>query len=176
MRYENLLEFFQPLLDNPTSIIALHKEAVNCAKLGDMKKVEKLEKLINILHSSDVPHAVQIGTGTTFAYGGFATIVHRASIIGKNYSIGSNVTLGAGPIIGDNVYVATGAKILGRVHVGDFAIIGANAVVTKDVPPFSIVTGANKISGTVTKDNFSKYKAMIGRNLDDIPDFAKYQY
>ena len=45
------------------------------------------------------------------------------------------------PTIGNNVIIYAGAKIIGDVHVGDNAIIGANAVVTKDVPPNAIVGG-----------------------------------
>jgi serine O-acetyltransferase len=74
-------------------------------------------------------------------------IIHKRSIIGNNVIIGSNVTIGGRsglidvPIIGDNVYIATGAKILGNVKVGNYAVIGANAVVIKDVPENAIVGG-----------------------------------
>ena len=47
-----------------------------------------------------------------------------------------------GPIvIGNNVWVGEGAAILAGVTIGESAIIGANAVVTKDVPPFSVAAG-----------------------------------
>ncbi|KGT46202.1 hypothetical protein GW12_27470 [Acinetobacter sp. HR7] len=164
------MEYLKPLLDNPTSITSLHKEANIYLKNNDLQNVRRIEKLINILHSSDVPASVVIGEGTTFAYTGFATIVHKNTIIGKNCSIGSNVTLGGGPILGDNVYVATGAKVLGRVKIGSFSIIGANSVVTKDVPEFSVVAGAPaKVINLITAENFAKYKSMIGRNLEDYP-------
>ncbi|MCH7304937.1 hypothetical protein MMP74_11185 [Acinetobacter sp. NIPH 1869] len=175
MRYDNLIDFFSPLLENSTSIISLHKEANRCISEGKLDKVKKIEKLINILHSSDVPANVKIGDGTTFAYGGFSTIVHKNTIIGKNCSIGTNTTLGVGPIIGDNVYIATGAKILGNIKIGNFSVIGANSVVTKDIPPLSVVAGIpGKIINKISEDNFIKYKSMIGRNLDGIPDFSKY--
>jgi acetyltransferase-like isoleucine patch superfamily enzyme len=45
-------------------------------------------------------------------------------------------------IIGENVWVGVGSAILGGLTVGDRSIIGANSVVTKDVPPYSIVAGA----------------------------------
>lgn len=44
-------------------------------------------------------------------------------------------------IIGNDVWIGAGAKILKNVHIGDGAIIGANAVVTKDVPPNAIAVG-----------------------------------
>lgn len=45
------------------------------------------------------------------------------------------------PTIGDNVVVYAGAKIIGGVHIGNNVIIGANAVVTKDVPDNCVVAG-----------------------------------
>ncbi|EGQ98953.1 serine acetyltransferase [Vibrio paracholerae 87395] len=44
-------------------------------------------------------------------------------------------------MIGNYVYIATGAKVLGDIRVGDGAVIGANAVVLEDVPPYSVVVG-----------------------------------
>jgi serine O-acetyltransferase len=45
------------------------------------------------------------------------------------------------PIIGNNVYIGAGAKILGSITIGDNVIIGANAVVTRNVPPNCTVAG-----------------------------------
>jgi len=45
------------------------------------------------------------------------------------------------PIIGDNVYIGPGAKIIGNVNIGNDVAIGANAVVTKDLPPFAVAVG-----------------------------------
>jgi len=60
-----------------------------------------------------------------------------------------SVTLGTGigsvgrgtPTIGDRVFIAPGAKVFGPVEVGSGAIIGANAVVTRDVPENAVVGG-----------------------------------
>ena len=44
-------------------------------------------------------------------------------------------------VIGENVWIGDKATILPGVSIGDGAVIGANAVVTKDVPPYSVVVG-----------------------------------
>ena len=49
------------------------------------------------------------------------------------------------PILEEGVYVSMGAKVLGPVTIGAWSVIGANAVVTEDVPPFSTVFGNNRI-------------------------------
>jgi serine O-acetyltransferase len=51
------------------------------------------------------------------------------------------------PVIEDNVFIGAGAKVLGRVRVGRGATVGANAVVTRDVPSHCTVVGANRILG-----------------------------
>ena len=65
--------------------------------------------------------------------------------IGKNCVIYQNVTLGkrngVGPVLGDNVVIFAGAKVIGGVKIGDHAVIGANSVVVKDVPDNAIVAG-----------------------------------
>lgn len=75
-------------------------------------------------------------------------VIGEGVIIGNNVTIYQNVTLGRKdkeinkyPIIGDNVTIYAGAKILGNVKIGNNAIVGANAVVLKDVPDNSIAVG-----------------------------------
>jgi serine O-acetyltransferase len=66
--------------------------------------------------------------------------------IGRNCTIVAAVTIGMRnewefPIIGDEVFIGAGARVLGGITVGDRARIGANAVVTRDVPPGATVVG-----------------------------------
>jgi serine O-acetyltransferase len=78
-------------------------------------------------------------------YGGI--FVAEGTVIGRQCSISQDVTLGiAGegprrgcPVIGDNVYIAPGAKVNGRIRIGNNVRIGPNAVVTKDVPDNALV-------------------------------------
>ena len=85
-----------------------------------------------------------IGPGL-FIQHGFATII-SAEKIGQNCWINQQVTIGFSndtdcPTIGDNVIIYAGAKVLGNVRIGDNSIVGANAVVVKDVPENCTVVG-----------------------------------
>ena len=76
---------------------------------------------------------------------GFSTII-SAEKIGRNCKVYQQVTIGYdhslhAPVIGDNVEICCGAKVIGGITVGDNVLIGANAVVVKDVPPNSVVAG-----------------------------------
>lgn len=89
-------------------------------------------------------HCRDIGGGLLIEHG-FATII-SCNHIGKNCWINQQVTIGHSdaahcPYIGDNVSIKAGAKIIGGVTIGNDVIIGANAVVVKDVPDHSIVAG-----------------------------------
>jgi serine O-acetyltransferase len=91
-------------------------------------------------------------------------VVANGAKIGNDVALLQQVTLGcrsayAGslandgdPTLEDGVYVGPGAKILGRVTIGAWSVIGANAVVTENIPPYSIVVGHNKILAATTKD------------------------
>ena len=78
-------------------------------------------------------------------------VIHYHAKIGDHVVIGHQVTLGGrdleglAPRVEDGVYIGAGAKILGGVCIGRGATVGANAVVTKDVPAGGVVVGANRL-------------------------------
>lgn len=82
--------------------------------------------------------------GLSIAHWG-SIVVHPNGRFGKNCRINSAVNIGVFngkcPIIGDNVYIAPGAKLFGCITIGDNVTIGANAVVNKDVPSNVTVGG-----------------------------------
>ncbi len=88
----------------------------------------------------------EIGEGFYVGHYGGIFIAGNAKI-GRNFSISQDVSIGVSgqgdkrgcPVIGDNVYIAAGAKLFGKIRIGNNVRIGANAVVHKDVPDDSIV-------------------------------------
>lgn len=86
----------------------------------------------------------QIGEGLRFQH--FTGIViNQRAVIGKHCLIFQNVTIGTSesgiPKIGNNVILTSGCKVIGGVTIGDNVIIGANAVVTHNIPSNSIAVG-----------------------------------
>ena len=88
-------------------------------------------------------HCKDIGGGFLIQHG-FATII-TADQIGKNAKIFQQVTIGYNedklPIIGDNVEVCCGAKVIGGVIIGNNVMIGAQTLVVKDVEDNVVVGG-----------------------------------
>lgn len=90
----------------------------------------------------------KIGKGFYIGHFG-GIVVNSNAIIGENCVIMQGVTIGASnrgstkgvPTIGNHVYMGAGAKIIGNVRIGNYSAIGANAVVTKDVPDYAVVGG-----------------------------------
>lgn len=96
----------------------------------------------------ELPFTARIGRRVVFEHQ-HGIIVHGSTRIGDECIIRQGVTLGIrrldrlkeAPVLGRGVNVGAGAKILGKVHVGDHAEIGANAVVLEDVPPHTLAVG-----------------------------------
>lgn len=94
----------------------------------------------------EIPRSAEIGEGFYIGHCGGITISGAAKF-GKNVNISQQITVGISgqgdkrgvPIIGDNVYIAPGAIIFGKIKIGNNVKIGANAVVGKDVPDNAIV-------------------------------------
>jgi serine O-acetyltransferase len=109
-------------------------------------------------------------------------------VIGETCEIGDDVILYQGvtlggtgkekgkrhPTIGNNVVISSGAKVLGSFTVGDGAIVGANAVVLREVPPNCTVVG---IPGRIVKQDGVRLNRLDHGDLPDpvIDMFRQYQ-
>lgn len=112
----------------------------------------KLAKIIQIHYrykfGIDIRPETEIGPGLYIGHFG-GIVVASTAHIGRNCNLSQCVTIGVAattrkqghPVIGDNVYIGSGAKIIGPVTIGNNCAIGANAVVTKDIPSHSTAVG-----------------------------------
>lgn len=102
--------------------------------------------VVRVCWGIEIPRAAQIGPGLYIGhFGGIA--VSRHAVIGRNCALSQQVTIGAdgqgerygAPVIGDDVYVAPGVRIYGRIRIGNNVKIGPNAVVGEDIPDDAVV-------------------------------------
>ena len=109
---------------------------------------------------------IEIHPGATIGKGlfidhGTGVVIGETAIVGDNVTMFHGVTLGGTgnqkgkrhPTIGNNVFIGTGAKVLGNIVIGDNVKVGANAVILKDVEPNTTVVG---VPGVVVKRNGRK--------------------
>jgi serine O-acetyltransferase len=95
-----------------------------------------------------ISYQTKIGKGLYIGHFG-GIVVNPQAVIGNNCNISHEVTIGSSnrgqkrgvPVIGDNVYIGPGAKIFGNIRIGNNVAVGANCVVTKDVPDNGIIVG-----------------------------------
>jgi serine O-acetyltransferase len=95
-----------------------------------------------------IPYKTRIGTKNIhFGHNGLGVVIDPRTVIGDNVRIDQLVTIGirwdedVAPIIGSNVRIGAGAKVLGSIRIGNNARIGANAVVLIDVPDGATAVG-----------------------------------
>lgn len=107
-----------------------------------------ISNLCRFMTGIEIHPGATIGDGL-FIDHGTGIVIGETAELGKNVTLYQGVTLGGTgkekgkrhPTIGNNVVVATGAKVLGSFKVGDHAKIGAGSVVLREVPPYATVVG-----------------------------------
>ncbi len=117
-----------------------------------------------ILTASDIHPAAQIEPGVVIDHA-IGTVIGSTATVGSGTLIYHGVTLGAKkpvkgkrhPDVGRDVLLGAGVKILGPIKIGDGAVIGAGAVVLKDVPENSLVVGFGQIINKMEENNVIAY-------------------
>lgn len=118
-----------------------------CAKHGRAGRIaaKLLKQLNRVLFACDIGIGAQIDPSCTFYHLGLGCVIHERAVVGRDCRFFQNVTIGSAwpgggtpgegvPRVGNGVFLGCGCVLLGGIEVGDGAVIGANAVVTHDVP------------------------------------------
>ncbi len=125
---------------------------LNLARSGRFYWIRRV--LEHILHTQiggslperlHIPHPFGILTGGTCKIGEDVTLMQFSDLGPKDPWYQGDTWESLYPTLEEGVYVSMGAKVLGPVTIGAWSVIGANAVVTEDIPPFSTVFGNNRI-------------------------------
>lgn len=127
----------------------------------------------------EITTGIKVWTGADIGpglyIGHFGNILVGPTKIGKMCNISQEISIGfAGrgeswglPVLGDYVFIAPGAKVIGKIKIGNNVAIGANAVVTKDVPDNAVVVGiparviSRESSGDFIQYNREKNKEIL---------------
>jgi serine O-acetyltransferase len=105
---------------------------------------------IKIASNIELPSSAEIGPGLYIAHTGYIVVSKRA-VLGRHCTLTQGVTIGhaggssrsrnASPVIGDRVYIGPGAAVIGPITIGDDALIGVGAVVTRSIPDRGVGVG-----------------------------------
>jgi serine O-acetyltransferase len=120
-----------------------------------------IQQTLFFIFKAVVPYKTKIGKNCRLAHGGNGVVIHQDVKIGDNVLICHQVTIGGRgylarlPIIGSDVYIGPGAKILGPVTIGDNCVIGANAVVSRNIPSNCVASG---FPAQILKRNIDAHK------------------
>jgi len=135
------------------------------------------QKLTEIATGIELPFTARIGRGLYIGHFG-QIIVSGNAVLGEFCNISQGVTIGqAGrggeqhtPVIGDRVYIAPGAKLFGKITIGNDVAIGANAVVSKDLPDNAVAVGipAKVINHDSSRDFVNFNAARMGLSDKDV--------
>ena len=119
-----------------------------------------------------IDHGMGVVIGETSDIGDNVTIYHMATLGGISPSINSNDQreVKRHPTLQDNVVIGSGAQVLGPITIGKNAKIGANAVVTKDVPENGVMVGIPAKNVGTTTEKFKPYGINNEENNEEFSE------
>jgi serine O-acetyltransferase len=124
----------------------------------------------------DISPAATIGPGFYLSSHFGKVVIGQNAVIGANCNIAHGVTLGTTqrgrykgtPTLGDRVWVGADATIMGKVRIGNDALIGPNTFVNRDVPPGAVVLGnPGKIISFLGSEDYVNFRVSVGAPLGD---------
>jgi len=162
LTYPGVKAVFMHRIANFFAIAKFHLVARIISQFSRFLTGIEIHPRANIGKNLFIDHGMGVVIGETSEIGDNVTIYHMATLGGISPSVNSNEqrNIKRHPTLKDNVVVGSGAQILGPVTVGKNAKIGANAVVTKDVPENAVMVGIpakNVVETSSSDENFKPY-------------------
>ena len=125
----------------------LQKNKSNIFLLPMYILIKIIYKFLEIIYGFSIPFQTKIGSNICFKHGLYGVFISSHAVIGNNVIIMHQVTIGSNytsdkeitaPIVGDNVFIGPGAKIIGKVSIEDYSKVGANALIVDEYCPKGI--------------------------------------
>lgn len=143
--------FLAAFRDRGFRAVALYRMGRHFRNGGHRILAKFIERLIHRLCYCEISTTADIGPGFS-VFHPFGIVVGTEVQAGEGFTLSMDVVLGGNigkhradgsekPILGDNVNIAAGCKIVGPITIGDNCLVGANSVVTKSMPANSIIAG-----------------------------------
>jgi serine O-acetyltransferase len=135
-----------------------------------------LEKFIEVVTGISIPAQCNIGPGLYVGHFG-GIFIDARSMLGENCNVAQGITIGEGgrgelhgvPVIGNRVHIGANAIVLGKITIGDDAVIGPGAVVMSSVPARGVAMGnparVVALSGSFEFVNYDNQENDPARNL-----------
>lgn len=125
-------------------------------------KIPLVGKVAGVFLNCDISCAIRSPILMPYPYG---IVIEAGAVIGSRVTVMQQASLHGAPVIEDNVCIGPGARILGPVRIGRGATVGANAVVTRDIPSHCTVVGANRVLGVeppaVAKERLAEHESVV---------------
>ncbi len=140
-----------PLVDRVLPVsrhtLRIHKISHRLYETGHRSLAIVICEAWKVVTGIEVRPPAMIGNHVQFVHGqgiviGATAVIGDGTRILQQVSVGNNGITEEMPTIGEQVSLMAGAKVIGPITVGDRAVVGANAVVTHEVPPGAIVAGS----------------------------------
>lgn len=115
-------------------------------------------------YSIDIPPQTKIGNGLYLGHG-MSIVINPTAIVGNNVNLSQCTTIGSNDgmaaSIGDNVYIGPNVCLVENIKIGSDSLVGAGAVVVKDVPPQKTVVGVPARVVGENKNDYIKNKFCL---------------
>lgn len=149
LRTDQLIKFLIKEKYHPLRFILMFRIVNHFGTGGIASLLRRIYYRMAFRFGYEIAPRTKIGAGLRIPHWGNGIVIHANTKIGTNCEIMQGVTIGNNVLrsrdgaatIGDNVTLCAGCKIIGEISIGNNVIVGANSVVTRDIPDNAIVAG-----------------------------------